>query len=297
MRVFVTGATGFIGSAVVQELLAAGHQVVGLARSDESAKALDAAGAQAQRGSLDDLQSLRRGAAEADGVIHCAFIHDFTNYSAAAQADKVAIETMGAALAHSDKPLVVTAGLLGLSADRPATEEDSPSPDVPRFSEPAALEFATQGVRVSVVRLPPSVHGAGDHGFVPYLIGVAREKGTSAYIDDGANYWSAVHRLDAAHLFRLALERGRAGAKYHGIGDEGVPTREIAQTIGRHLNLPVSSKSRAEAPEHFGWIAPFFGMNARASSAITREQLGWEPTHPCLLADLENANSSYFGPR
>src|SRR6202142_575465 len=248
MRVFVTGATGFIGTAVVRELIDAGHQVLGLARSDASAKALIAAGADVHRGSLEDLESLRSGAAAADGAIHTAFIHDFLNYGPAADADRPAIETLGSALAGSDRPLIVTSGTLLAQRQGPlATEEDTHNPNFPRKSEDSALALASRGVRVSTLRLPPSVHGEGDHGFVPRLISIAREKGVSAYVGDGHSRWPAVHRLDAAHLYRLVLEKGTAAAKYHGVADEGLPTREIAEVIGRQLNLPVVSKSREEA--------------------------------------------------
>jgi nucleoside-diphosphate-sugar epimerase len=287
MRVFVTGATGFIGTAVVRELIDAGHQVLGLARSDASAKSLIAAGAQVHRGSLEDLESLRSGASAADGVIHTAFIHDFSNYGPAAEADRRAIETLGVALAGSDRPLIITSGtLLAQRQGSLATEEDAPNPNFPRKSEEAALALAARGVHASVLRLSPSVHGIGDHGFVPRLISVAHEKGVSAYIDDGLNRWPAVHRLDAAHLYRLTLEKGSAGARYHGVADEGIPTREIAEAIGRALNVPVVSKSREEAADHFGWIAHFFGIDSPASSAQTQERLGWRPVQPGLIADL-----------
>jgi len=287
MRVFVTGATGFIGTAIVRELIDAGHQVLGLARSDESAQSLIAAGAAAHRGSLADLESLRSGAAAADGVIHTAFIHDFSNYGPAAEADRLAIESLGAALAGSDRPLIVTSGTLLAQRQGPlATEEDVHNPNFPRKSEDAALVLAARGVRASVLRLSPSVHGNGDHGFVPRLISIAREKGASAFIGDGLNRWPAVHRLDAAHLYRLVLEKGSAGATYHGVADEGVPTREVAEAIGRGLSVPVVSKSREAAADHFGWIARFFGIDGPASSALTRERLGWRPVQPGLIADL-----------
>jgi nucleoside-diphosphate-sugar epimerase len=288
MLFFVTGATGFIGSAIVEELINAGHQVLGLARSDEAAKSLVAAGAGVHRGSLEDMESLRSGAAAADGVIHTAFIHDFSNYGPAAEADKRAIETLGGALSGSDRPLVVTSGSLLAQRQGPlATEEDAHNPNFPRKSEEVALALAARGVHTSILRLPPSVHGNGDHGFVPRLISIASEKGVSAFIGDGLNRWPAVHRLDAAHLYRLILEKGTAGATYHGVADEGVQTREIAGAIGRGLNLPVVSKSREEAADHFGWMALFFGIDGPASSAQTQQQLGWRPVQPGLIADLK----------
>jgi nucleoside-diphosphate-sugar epimerase len=293
MRVFVTGATGFIGSAVVRELIAAGHQVLGLARSESAAASVAAAGAEVHRGSLDDPERLRSGAATADAVVHLAFIHDFNNYGPAAEADRRAIETLGEALAGSARPMVVTSGTLILQRKGPfATEEDVPMANFPRKSEQAALALASRGVRASVIRLASSVHGDGDHGFVPTLINIAREKSVSAYVGDGLNRWPAVHRLDAARLYRLALETGSAGARYHGIADEGIPTREIAEIIGRHLNVPVVSKSAEEAAGHFGWIGHFFAMDGPASSALTQEWLGWHPTQPGLIADLERGR--YF---
>jgi nucleoside-diphosphate-sugar epimerase len=287
MRIFVTGATGFIGTAVVRELIDAGHQVLGLARSDATAQSLVAAGAAVHRGSLEDLESLRSGAAAADGVIHTAFIHDFSNYGPAAEADRRAIETLGSALAGSDRPFIVTSGTLLVQRQGSlATEEDAHNPNFPRKSEEAALALAPHGVCASVLRLPPSVHGNGDHGFVPRLISIAQEKGVSAFIGDGLNCWPAVHRLDAAHLYRLVLEKGSAGSTYHGVADEGVPTREIAEAISRGLNVPVVSKSHEAAADHFGWIAAFFGIDGPASSALTQERLGWRPVQPGIIADL-----------
>jgi len=292
MRIFVTGATGFIGSAIVQELIEAGYDVLGLVRSDKGAASLARAGAKAHRGSLEDPESLRSGAAASDGVIHTAFIHDFNNYGPAVDADRRAIEAIGMELQKSGRPLIVTSGLALLAPGRIATEQDEPSPDFPRKSEQAAIEFASRGVRVSVVRLPFSVHGDGDHGFVPRLIQIAGEKGVSAYIGDGLNRWPAVHRLDAARLYKLVLEKGSTGARYHGIGDEGIPTREIAEVIGRQLDLPVVSKPEEQAAGHFGWIGRFFGMGVVASSELTENRLGWRPTHVGLVADLEGG--TYF---
>ncbi|MFC7264380.1 SDR family oxidoreductase [Streptomyces lutosisoli] len=292
MRVFVTGATGFIGSAVVRELLGAGHQVVGLARSEKAAASLEAAGAEVHRGALDDLDSLRAGAAAADGVIHTAFIHDdFTDYAGAARTDLRAIETLGEALVGSGRPFVVTSGTAGLVTEE--DEHESTSPAAARLpSEVAALSLATRGVRVSVVRLPPSVHGEDDHGFVPQIIAVARAKGVSAYPGEGSNRWAAVHRLDAARLFRLALETAPAGARLHAIGDEGVPVRDIADVIGRHLKLPVTAISPEEAPGHFGWPGAFFARDVPASSALTQKRMGWRPERPALIPDLEEGH--YF---
>jgi nucleoside-diphosphate-sugar epimerase len=296
MRVFVTGATGFIGSAIVQELIGAGHQVLGLARSDAAATSVAAAGAEAHRGALDDVDSLRRGATGADGVIHAGFIHDFGNMAAAAEIDKLAIEALGGALADSGRPFVVTSAIGLLASGRVGVEEDAPDPGsvgAHRIaSENAALALASRGVRVSVVRLSPTVHGEGDHAFVAGLIRIAREKGVSAYLGEGHNRWPAVHRLDAAQLFRLALEKGAAAAKFHGVADEGVPTRDIAEAIGRGLKLPVVSKPIAEAVAHFAWLGRFFALDVRASSARTQEQLGWHPRQPGLIADLEQGH--YF---
>jgi nucleoside-diphosphate-sugar epimerase len=291
MRIFVTGATGFIGSAIVQELLQAGHTVLGLARSEASARSLAAVGADVHHGTLEDLDSLQRGAADADGVIHTAFIHDFSAYAAAAETDRRAIEAIGDVLAGLDRPFVTTAGLLGLAPGHVGTEKDK-SAYSPRMSEEATMGLAAKGLHASVVRLSPTVHGEGDYGFVPTLIAIARQKGVSAYVGDGSNRWPAVHRLDAAHLFRLVLEKGTAGASYHGAAEEGIPMRDIATVIGQQLNVPIVSRTPEEAADHFGWIARFAGMDAPSSSAFTQQQLGWSPSQTTLLADLNQ--SHYF---
>jgi nucleoside-diphosphate-sugar epimerase len=300
MRIFVTGASGFIGSAVVPELIGAGHQVAGLARSDASAAALCAAGAEVHRGSLDDLDSLRSGAAAADGVIHLAYNHDFVDMAAAAQSDLRAVEAIGAALVGSGKPFVVTAGtlMLALGGVVPpgaiGTEGDVPDSALPRVaSEDAAITLAQRGVRTSVVRLAPSVHGDGDvHGFVPRLIDIARDKGVSAFVGDGTNRWPAVHRLDAARLFRLALEAAPAGSRLHGVADEGVPFRDIAGVIGRRLDLPVTSISSEEADAHFGFLGMLVPVDNPTSSVRTQQRLEWRPVQPALIRDLEEGR--YF---
>jgi len=293
MRVFVTGATGFIGTTLVKELIEAGHQVLGLTRSDAGAKSLTAAGAQVHRGDLEDLESLRTGAAASEGVIHTAFIHDFSKFEANCEIDRRAIEALGSALAGTNRPLIVTSGTASAyTPGRPSTEEDAPNSPIPRVvSEQAAASVAAKGVRVSVMRLP-QVHDPVKQGLITYLIAAAREKGVSAYVGNGLNRWPAVHVLDAAHLYRLALEKGVAGARYNAVAEEGVPLREIAEAIGRGLKVPVVSKSAEEAAEHFGWLAFFAGLDVPASSALTQQRLGWRPTGPGLIADLNAMN--YF---
>jgi nucleoside-diphosphate-sugar epimerase len=290
MNVFVTGATGFIGSQVVRDLLSAGHQVLGLTRSDAGAKFLVDAGAKVHRGDLEDLESLRSGAKQSDSVIHLGFNHDFSKFAANCETDKRAIETLGAVLAGSDRPLLVTGGLLFLAPGRTATEEDAHPPvsnSVPRASEAAAMALASQGVRAAVVRLP-QVHDPVKQGLVTFLVNIAREKGVSAYVGDGRNRWAAAHVLDVARLYRLALEKATAGARYHAVAEEGVPLRDIADVIGRGLKVPVVSKSPKEAADHFGFFGHFAGADGPASSALTQERLAWRPTGPSLVSDLEN---------
>jgi nucleoside-diphosphate-sugar epimerase len=321
MRVFVTGATGFIGSAVVKELLEADHQVVGLARSDAAARALITAGAQPHRGSLNDLDSLRSAGAAADGVIHLAYFHKISQMSVSTRlgvmlggsprgivarfaaagvgADGRAIHTLGTALAGPDRALVVAFPTLALSPGRLATEDDAAdpsSPGAPRIpSEEATLAMAATGVRASMVRLAPAVHGEDDaEGLIPRMIALARKKGSSAYVGDGSNRWPAVHKLDAARLFRLALENGEPGARYHAVAEEGVPVREIAEVIGRRLNVRVAGMSPKEANGHFSWMAPFVAADNPVSSDRTRELLGWQPTHATVIPDIDGP--SYFGP-
>jgi nucleoside-diphosphate-sugar epimerase len=304
MRVFVTGASGWIGAALVPELIDAGHQVTGLARSDDSAAALTAAGAGVQRGTIDDLPVLRSAAAASDAVVHLAFKHDIAfsgGFEAAAQADRRAIETFGDALAGSDRPFVIASGTLGLAPGRVATERDGHGPasaehgrgpQLRRESAELTLALADRGVRSSVLRLPPTVHGDGDHGFMASIVGIARDQGVSGYLGDGSNRWPAVHRLDAAHLFRLAVEQAPAGSTLHAVADEGVPIRAIAEVIGRHLDVPVAAIPAGDAAAHFTWLAGFLGLDSPASAALTRELLGWQPTQPGLIEDLEKGH--YF---
>jgi nucleoside-diphosphate-sugar epimerase len=300
MRIFVTGASGWIGSAVVPELIAAGHQVTGLARSESSAGALKAAGAEVLLGTLDDIDILYGAATSSDSVIHLAFKHDIAfsgDFQGAADADRRAVETFGEALAGTNRPLVIASGLLGVAPGRVATERDDPPAHGGGFAVRQAtakltVSLSSRGVRASVVRLAPTVHGRGDNGFMAILIGIARNKGVSGFIAEGTNRWPAVHRLDAARLFRLAVATAAAGSVLHANAEEGVRIRAIAEAIGRHLHLPVASISPADAAEHFGFLAGFLGVDSPASSTVTRELLGWQPTHPGLIHDLDEGH--YF---
>ena len=292
MRVFITGAAGFIGTATTRELIGNGHEVLGLARSDDNAKALEALGAEVHRGSLEDLESLLKGAKETDGTIHLAFIHDFSKFAENGKIDKHAIDAMGDVLAGSDKPFIVTSGTLLVAPGRLATEEDAVMPGLPRVSEASGLALAARGVRAMAIRLPQVHGGDGKCGLVNYLLHIAQEKGISAYIGDGGNRWSGAHRLDVARLYRLALEKGRAGTSYHAVADEGVTARDIAEIIGRHLQLPVASIQPEEAAAHFGMMAMFAGMDGAASSALTQQWLGWKPTQIGLIADI--SRPGYF---
>jgi nucleoside-diphosphate-sugar epimerase len=293
MRVFVTGATGFIGSRVVRELIDAGHQVLGMARSDAGAKALAVAGAQVQRGDLDDLESLRSGAAASDAVIHTAFQHDWSRFAESCELDKRAIETIGAVLQGSSRPFIVSSGV-GVAQGRVSNEDDPPfptSPSLPRASEATAVTLMERGVCASVMRLP-QVHDTVKQGLVTVLVATARTKGVSAYVGEGHNRWPAAHVLDTAHLYRLALEKGWAGARYNAIAEEGVRLKDIAEAIGRGLNVPVTSISPEQAQEHFGFFGFFVGRDSPASSAQTKQKLGWNPTGPDMLSDLKNMNYS-----
>ena len=306
MRYFITGASGWIGSAVTAELIGSGHQVIGLARSDDAAAALVAAGAEVRSGTIDDLDTLRESAKESDGVIHLAFKHDLAfagGFASAADADRHAVEALGEALAGSDRPLVIASGTLGVAPGRVATERDGhdvdpaivalgAGPQTRHGTAELTLSFASRGVRSSVVRLSPTNHGKGDNGFMATIVSIAREKGVSGYIGDGSNRWPGVHRLDSAHLFCLALENAPAGSTLHGVADEGVPIREVAEVIGRHLEVPVVSIAPEDAPAHFTWMAGFIGLDSPASSAITRELLAWEPVQPGLIDDLDEGH--YF---
>jgi len=291
MRVFVTGATGFIGTAVVQELINLGHEVLGLARTEAAAQLLAAAGAHVHRGDLEDLESLKAGAAQTDGIIHTGFIHDFTRYVEMCEVDRRAIEAMGDVLAGTTKPFIVTSGTALLPSGKLALESDTRAADNPnpRRTEEAADAVAAKGVRISVVRLPPSVHGEGDHGFVPILINLARQKGVAVYQGDGSNIWPAVHRLDAAKLYRLALERNaEGGTRYHGVAERGIPFKDIAEVISKRLNVPIESRLDEEAEAYFEWFAHFAVLNNPSSSQQTKEQLGWEPVNIGLIEDIDS---------
>jgi len=291
MRVFVTGATGFVGTAIVQELINNGHQVLGLARSDASAQKLIDAGAEVHRGDLEDLDSLRSGAAAVDGIIHAGFIHDFARFAEVCKIDQTAIETIGEVLAGSNRPFIVTSGTALVSPGKLATEDiRSPfNPAWPRASEQTADAVTALGVRTAAIRLSPSVHGEEDkHGFIPILVNIAREKGVSAYVGDGLNRWNAVHRLDAARLYRLALENTTSGARFHAAAEEAITVKTIAEAIGQQLNIPVVSIAAEAAAEHFGWFSHMAAIDCPASSKWTQEQLNWKPLHATLLTDIEN---------
>ena len=291
MRVFITGASGWIGSATVDELLSAGHSVLGLARSDASAAALEERGATVLRGDLDDLDALRKGATDAEGVVHLANKHDWANPAASNAAERGAVEAIADTLVGTERPFVLASGVAGLAKGRPSTEEDpSPfhGPDAPRGgSENLALEYVGRGVRAVSARFAPTVHGVRDHGFIAYIVGVAREKGVSAYVGDGTHRWAAVHRPDAARLVRIGIEQAQAGTRLHAVAEEGVPTKVIAEAIGRGLGLPVTSVGPEDAIGHFGFIGAFFAMDLSASSERTRARFGWEPTGPTLVEDIE----------
>lgn len=292
MRIFVTGSTGFVGSAVVRELIAGGHAVLGLTRSEAGRQALETAGAAAHAGSLQDLQSLRDGARAADAVIHLAFNHDFSRFEENVADDRRAIEAIGAELEGSTRPMLVTSGFAGIANGRVATEADGPAESFPRASEAAAQALAERGIRASRVRLAPSTHDVGDHGFIPHLIQLARETGVAAYVGDGENRWPGIHRRDAARLYRLAIEHGAGGLAYHATDEEGVPFRQIAEVIGRHLGVPTASKSSGDAAAHFDWFTPFASMDMAASHATTSALLGWHPRESGLLADIDQP--AYF---
>lgn len=292
MKVFVTGASGFIGSAVVSELISAGHQVIGLARTEESAKKIREANAEVLLGTLEDMEVLKQGASQADGIIHTAFIHDFTQYLKAGEVDRTAINAMGEVLTGTEKPIVVTSGMLGLPSIDGFIREESSAENSPRTSESTALALATEkGVHASVIRLPPSVHDKGDKGFIPFIIAQARKHGVSAYPENGKNHWSSVHRLDAAKAFRLALEKAAKGAIYNVVGDHAIPTKTIAELIGKQLDLPAQSVSGEEIVKHFDWMGRFITFEGAAIGTKTQEQLAWKPTHIGLLQDMQE---NYF---
>lgn len=299
MRVFVTGASGWIGSAAVDELLAAGHEVTGLARSDASAAALHAKGARIRRGDLDDLDSIRAGAEDGEAVIHLANKHDFSNPTASNAAERAAVQTIGDTLLGTVRPFLFASGVAGLTQGRPATENDASQahgPDSPRGgSENLALEFVERGVHSVSLRFAPTVHGTRDHGFIATIAGIARQKGVSGYPGDGTNRWAAVHRSDAGRLVALGLENAPAGARLHAVAEQGVPTREIAEAIGRAFDLPVTSINPDDVQDHFGWIGTYFAMDLAATSTATRELLGWTPTGPTLIEDLDT--DAYSGCR